>query len=69
MLLNFDFFMPFSSPCDCGILGLDVIDSERRPRGEDGCRNGEGGDEWQAQGDGLGKEDQNLRARGARSWV
>ena len=38
-------------------------------RGEDGVGNGEGGDERQAKGDGLGKEHRNLRARGAGSWV
>jgi hypothetical protein len=31
--------------------------------------NGEGGDERQAQGDGLGKEHRNLRACGIGSWV
>ncbi|PWZ31722.1 hypothetical protein Zm00014a_024803 [Zea mays] len=41
----------------------------RRREGQYGFKNGEGGDERQAQGDGLGKEHRNLRAHGAGSWL
>ena len=60
------------------VSGLDLSGRGRRKiidwthwryRGEDGFGNGEGGDEREAQGDGLGQEHRNLRARRAGSRV